>query len=55
MLTSSVKQIEEENILNASLDAMKRACNDVVKQFAPGAKSYENEGKKCFQMVEDIQ
>lgn len=31
--TSSVEQIDRVNILNASLDAMRRACNDVINQL----------------------
>ena len=32
--TSSVEQIEEMNILNASLDAMKRACCEVIQKLS---------------------
>ena len=31
--SSTVSQIDKKNILNASLDAMKRACEDVIRQL----------------------
>ena len=39
--SSSVSQIDKKNILNASLDAMKRACEDVIRQL-------ENEDVEVF-------
>ena len=50
--SSSVSQIDKKNILNASLNAMKRACEDVIRQL-------ENEDVEVFvdgnRLIKDFQ
>lgn len=49
---SSVEQIEEMNILNASLDAMRRACNDVISQLGNNDVEVFVDGNKLIKNFE---